>query len=321
MAPEARPVAAYTGSMKMLLAAVAAWLALAPALRAEGLVLASRPVEETEIDAPAAIASPEQSAQIASEAEHQLEPRVLRPDAQGPMVFDGPVGGLVGRGLRPAYRLAETAADRVYDLLRTRLLGTLLPGRLTRGLEHSPEKDSYEVFESALRRKEERFASRLIQRYPHEAFDVLAGVGAREDRLREWRAWAAEEQQGVVVSAFEDALLSRYGLDRFGVYSETYARDRQNWDPSFLTMAGLIGGAFAYANGIRAEAPMGPVRVQLGLRAGYRIKDAVAAGGRSRLGHIQLAYRDMPVAVAFEWAVSQGRVVRDTVGLRYEKRF
>lgn len=306
MAPEDRTGASYTAHMRVLALLAMTSLTAATSSRAAGLLLgaAEEPMPVAQAEAP------------------RLEPRVLLPDAQGPMVFDGPIGGVVGKGLRPAYRLAEGAADQVYDVLRRRLLGSLLPGRLTRGLQRPPERDSYAAFERALKKKEERFAGRLLQRYPRQAFDGLeSSLINREERLREWRSWALEEQQAVVVSAFEDALLDRYGMNRFGRYSEDYARDRRNWDPGFLAMAGVIGGAFAYANGIQAEAPMGPVRVQLGLRAGYRILESLAAGGRHRFGHVQLAYRNVPVQLGFEWAVDQGRVVRDAYGLRYEKRF
>lgn len=312
MAPEDRGFPRYAGSMKAML-----WLACAfAALPAAGQVLASRPIEQTELEAGAYAESPDAVGTLGD----RPEPRVLVPDVRSSQVFEGPVGGAAGKGLRPIYRGAEAAADAVYELLRRRVVGPMLGGRYARGLEPAPDRDSYAKFEQALRKREDRFAGRLLERYPHQALDG-SGMLAREQRMQQWRDWAFEEQRFVIVSAFEDALLARYGLDRFGEYSEDYAQDRRNWDPQFLTMAALLGGAFAYLNGVHAEVPWGPARVRVSLRAGYLIQRAAAADGRARLGDIQLAYKNVPVRLGVEWAVSDGRVVRDTIGLRYQKRF
>lgn len=248
------------------------------------------------------------------------EPAILRVDAQGPMLFDGPVGSGMDRALKPVYRAAERISDRTYDVLRSYVVRPALPGRLSRSLRAEPDGDSYQVFKARLRRNEARYAERLRESYP---IAQIGQGGEVQDRLRAWRAWAQEEQQSVVVSAFGDALMQRYGIDRFGKASEKYAGQRRNWgDPGFFTMAAIVGGGLAYANGVHARAPMGPLRLYVDLRAAYLVQRAIQSGDpRARIGDVDLGYRGFPLRLTTAWGVDAGHVRDELVGLKGSMRF
>ncbi len=256
------------------------------------------------------------------------EPSVLRIDAQGPMVFDGPVGGAFDHALRPAYRAAERASDHVYEFLRSYVVQPLFPGRLTRGLEEAPDHDSYDLFRQKLREKEARYAERLRDTYPLAQLrdgnpaDSVGEEHVLGPQVEQWQQAALEEQQSVIVAAFGDALMARYDLDRMGRYSEGYARDRRNWDPSFFTMAALVGSAFAYGNGVHAVAPIGDWKLYVDLRAMYRVQRSLAAGSpETRIGDMELGYRRIPVRLTSTWGVVSGHVRDELVGLKYDLRF
>lgn len=256
-----------------------------------------------------------------AEAPKIQEPKVLKADERGPEVFRGPVGGAVGHGLRPVYRVAEGAADKLYNLIRRGIFGTLLPTDLSRNLERPPDVDSYAEFQKALARRQDQYAVRVRETYPWVSFADQTNTAERDGRMEAWRSWAMEEQRAVLGSAFQDALLARYGLDRFGQRSEDYASDRRNWDPGFLAAAGLLTGTFAYVNGIHGVGYAGPARVHVNMRAGYLLRRAFASSGRDYLGDLQIGYKNSPVTLGLAWAVDRGRVVRDAYGVRYEKRF
>jgi hypothetical protein len=230
------------------------------------------------------------------------------------------VGSAMDRALKPAYRVAENASDHIYEALRSYFVKPLFPSRFSRGLDRSPDTDSYEVYKQKLRLKEARYAERMRESYP--VLQVGEGGLGQDARLEAWRSWAVEEQRSILVSAFGDALMARYGLDRFGRFSQDYANDRRNWDPGFLAMAAIVGGAFAYGGGVHAVAPVGPMRVYVDLRAGYLVQRSVAArSAQSRVGDLELGYKRFPVRLTSTWGVDSGHLRDELIGLKTDLRF
>lgn len=217
--------------------------------------------------------------------------------------------------VQPAYRLVEGISDGVYDFMRTRVIGVILPGRLSRNLKAAPQADSAPLFEKNLRRNEARFLERARESYP------VMGDRSGPARLQEWCTWAGEEQVSVTVDALQSTLLERYQLELFGKSSEAYARDRRNWDPGFLTMAGLIGGSVMYFNGMSTTAEFRHFKMDVDLRSGLRIRQALEGGSVSRLASLELGYRDFPVTLATDWGMDKGEVRNERVGLMYRLQF
>lgn len=218
-------------------------------------------------------------------------------------------------GVQPAYRFVEGISDGVYDFMRTRVIGVILPGRLSRNLKAAPQTDSAPLFEDNLRRNEARFLVRARESYP------VAGMGSGPARLQEWCTWAGEEQVSVTVDALQSTLLERYQLELFGKSSEAYARDRRNWDAGLVTMAGLIGGSIMYFNGLRASAEVRRFKLDVDLRSGLRMRQAFTGGSVHRLAGVELGYQGLPVTVATEWGMDKGEVNNERVGLMYRLQF
>jgi len=229
------------------------------------------------------------------------------------------MGGRLDGAVQPAYRFVEGISDGVYDFVRVHLIRNLLPDGMTRNLIAAPRRDSSLAFAEKLREKEGRFLRRAQEAYP-----VLAGTADPADpaRRQEWRTWAAEEQVSVAVDAMRDTLLQRYGLEFFGRSSETYLKDRRNWDPGLLTMAGLVGGSLLYVSGLHATARLGDWKLGLDLRSGLRLRQALQDQGSARhLAGLELGYKDAPVTLATEWGLSRGRLGSERVGLNYRLKY
>jgi hypothetical protein len=229
--------------------------------------------------------------------------------------FDGNVQGAV----RPAYRFAERLTDGAYEFVRVHLICNLLPERLTRNLKAAPGQDSGELFSRNLRDRQARFLERARETYP-----LASTQGAASDprRFQEWGARFVEEQQGVALDAFADTLFQRYQLKSFGRASEGYVKDARNWDAGSALMTGVIGGAMFYASGLHATVPAGGFKLKIDLRPGRKLERALLNGAAAPgLGSFELGYRDLPVTLAMEWGVAEGRVRGDNAGLKYRLRY
>jgi hypothetical protein len=242
----------------------------------------------------------------------------LSPEGDGPVLGEQ-LGGAVQDTIRPAYRFVEGISDGVYDFVRLQVIGNILPERMTSNLYAAPRQDSAALLDKNLSEKEARFLQRAREAYPI-AGDKAGSV--EQAPLQQWRSWAAAEQLSVSVDALKDTLLQRYGLDFFGRSSEAYAKDRRNWDPGFLTMAGLVSGALLYLNGMHATAPLGDLRLGIDLSSGLRVQRAMQSGGAGRrLGGLELGYKGQPLALAADWGVDNERLRGESVGLKYRLQF
>jgi hypothetical protein len=231
--------------------------------------------------------------------------------------IDGAVQGTV----KPAYRIVEGISDGVYDFLRLRVIGTILPSRLTRSLKAAPKENSAPLFDRTLHDNQARLMERVRQAYPASAAASLEAASALRQQ-QAWRNWAAEEQISVAVDSLADTLVSRYQLELFGKRSGEYAMKRRNWDPGFLTMAGLLGSTFLYLNGMHASGELGRIRFGLDLRAGLKFQRALqAAGSATNMAALELGLKNLPLTLATGWGISQGRLQNERIGLNYRLRY
>lgn len=219
----------------------------------------------------------------------------------------------------PAFKVVQGISDRMYNLMRWHLIDTILPDGLTRNLHASPLRDSSNLFNQRLFGNEARYIERLRQ-----DFLLRRGADALYDptQSRDWRAWAAAEQASVIVDAFKDTLIDRYELERFGRTSGDYASDRRNWNPGFLTMAGVLGGAFLYLNGVHAGTEIGRLKLGIDLPSGAKLREALQTGfSRNGLAALEFGFKNSPLTVATQWGLRAGNLRSDRVGVKYHIRY
>lgn len=247
-----------------------------------------------------------------------MRTRIIVAAALGLALGAGPAQAGLADTARPGYDLAEGISDRVYSFLRSHFIGRLLPGRLTRSLQEAPRGDSYALFQGHLQRKQTRCLQRL-----HEAYPANADLGRPDPgRMQHWRSWAAEEQASVVIDSYQDTLFERYQLPRFGRASERYLKDRRHWDPGLLSMAGLLGGSFAYLNGVHAQTRAGRFELSLDMRSGLRIREALAGqGDLRRAAGLELGLSGRPLRLFADSGIARGRLRPESYGLKYRLRY
>lgn len=215
------------------------------------------------------------------------------------------MGGTVSGAANPAFRLAQGVSDGVYNFMRSHLISAILPEGLTRSLRRAPQGDSYTLFKKHFHDNEVRALRRWAAAPPTQDATL-----------------ATEEQVAVLIDSFQDTMLGRYDLQLFGKATGQYAKDRRNWDAGFLTMAGIMGGAFLYLNGLRADAAVGPMRLGIDLRAGHKLRRALqGAANASRVAGLELGYKDHPLTLAAQLGLSRGSLQAESFGLNYRFRY
>lgn len=239
-------------------------------------------------------------------AEHSsLMDESAQPEAAAPVV--------------PAYRFVEGISDGVFDFMRGHIIAMLLPEGLTRSLKAAPRRDSAALFGLNLRKNEARYLDRVRAAYPVAANGMRPG---NEAQLRAWRSWAAQEQIDVAADSLKDTMVERYKLEIFGESSGKYARDRRNWDPGFLTMAGVLGGAFLYVNGMHAGFRVRALEIGIDLAPGHKLRQALQGDGNAHnLVGFELGRRNAPITLATEWGLSGGHMKNERIGLNYRLRY
>lgn len=214
---------------------------------------------------------------------------------------------------RPVYRGVERVADRVYGLMRGHLFSAVLPGRLSRRMTAAPAQSSDLVFTARMARHQDRARVRILEARP-------LGQASSPAALAAWRDTAMSVQTTAVADALADTLVSRYQLERFGRDSGRYALDPRNWDPGFLASATVLGGAYLYAAGLRADWTAGALRVDLDSPAGPALASA-ARNGEGRVAELRLSPRSSPLSFKTAWGLRGGRFANEQVGLAYSARF
>jgi hypothetical protein len=209
---------------------------------------------------------------------------------------------------RPAYRALEKVSDGVYGFMRGTLTSTL-PRRLTRDMAAAPERDSYEVFREEFSRRHDGAVARIRAAKPTAAVDGPSAQAA-------WRGYAAEQEQDALLGAFAETMVGRYKLESFGENSGAYAKDRRNWDASFLAPAAVFGGAYLWVAGVDAGWRAGPARVGLRVAPGWRWR---AAGGARRLATVELSPAGSALKLSADWGGSGPEA--EAVALNWTRRF
>lgn len=229
------------------------------------------------------------------------------------LAFTSPARGDDWDAARPVYRGFERVADRVYGLVRGHLFSAMLPGGLSRRMAAAPAASSDAVFARRMSRRQERARVRVLEARP-------VGQGASPAALAAWRATAISAQSTAIADALADTLVARYELQRFGEDSGRYALDPRNWDAEFMASATVLGGAYLYAAGLRADWTAGAMRVDFDSPAGPALA-ATARSGDGRLAELRLSPKASPLSLKTTWALRAGRLASEQVGLAYTARF
>lgn len=217
----------------------------------------------------------------------------------------------------PAYQVVEQVSDSVYSVVRSHLISNLLPERLTRHMSDTPRSDSAATFTAQFKKKESRFIRHMTATYPVQNRGGLRSAA----ELSAWQAHLGQDQLGVLTESLGDSLVERYKMEAFGRFSGSYAADSENWDPAFLTVAGVIGGAILYLDGLHADAQVKGVRVALDVRPGAKLRRAFESGADSRLAGVELSYRDSRFALQADFGLQARRLAAQRVGLRYALKY
>ncbi len=219
----------------------------------------------------------------------------------------------------PAYHVVQGISDGVFNFMRQHVLGSILPDRLTRNLKAAPQQDSAPLFDRTLHENETRFLARASAAYPVTGDGVRPANAAQ---LQAWRSWATGEQVSVAIDSFKDTMISRYQLELFGAKAGAYANDRRNWDPGFLTMAGILGSTFMYVNGMHASTKVAGFKLGLDLPSGMKLRQALEnKSDTNKLAGVELGYKNSPLTVATEWGRDGGRFKNERVGVNYTLRY
>lgn len=217
----------------------------------------------------------------------------------------------------PAYHAVERLSDGFFSVVRSHLIGSLFPSRLARHLGDAPRAGSFSTFAARFREKESRFLGRASAGYPAPDRGGLRSPA----KVAAWQAHLAEGQFSVLTESLGDSLLQRYKLRAFGRRSGRYAADRRNWDPGFLAMAGLVGSAILYIDGLHTDVQVRGLKAALDLRPAMKLRRAFEAGAGSRLAGLELSYRSCPVALQADWGLKAGRLAAERIGLRYALKY
>ena len=162
--------------------------------------------------------------------------------------------------------------------------------------------------------------TRLYDTYPGEKGEIRSGRPSPE--LTEWREWARREQVSVIIDTFGSTMIERYRLERIGKKAGDYAQNKKNWDIQFLAVAGVVGGAFLYLNGVHAKTNLGPVTMALDMSAGRSVRKAIQDEKRlRRMAGVEIGWKDKPLTFHTEWGVDHGKVRNELYGAKYRKRF
>lgn len=243
------------------------------------------------------------------------------PHEQQPRYFLGDeIGGRAMGAFRPVYGVVEGLSDGIYDILRVHLVGNIFPSRLTKELKAPPKEDSFAQFDRNFHDNELRFFRWIHENDPNR----VVGYGQRTNYAEQenFKRLAAERQLSVLLSSLTQTALGRYQLERAGKNAGKYAQNTRNWDPSFLAMAGVIGGGVLYIDGLHANADIWDVRLGIDLRAGHRIRSAVENGSRlEEMGCVEAGYKDNPFTLSACSELEKRQVKLGRSGLRYQIRF
>jgi hypothetical protein len=213
---------------------------------------------------------------------------------------------------QPVYAAAENFTDGVYSFL-DKPLALLLPGRLAPQWEAAPQESSYDLFERELKSRQDR-ADRLIEQ-------SLPVGPVSSNGLAAWRGSVVGEERKTLTDAFAATFASRYDLKRYNPLSRDASDDSGGWDPGRLASTVLLGSAYVYAAGLRADFTAGPIKFDADVAPGSALLRSCESGRSGRLASLRVSHGDSPLALETDWGMRDGRADRESVGINYTRRF
>lgn len=215
-----------------------------------------------------------------------------------------------GAASAPAFRAAQVLADGAYDLSGA-LLRPLLPDAVAARVASAPDADSAPVFAARLRQRQERAVEAGLASRP-------AGDAATPAAVAEWSRGLLDAQRDAALDAFAMTLADRYRLQRLGRATGDFARDSAHWTSAdFLAPGAVLGGAYAYLAGIRADFAAHGLKFRLDLAPGERLRAAAEGGAGGRLARVAVSRHGSPLSVYGEWSARAS----ERVGAVWSRRF
>jgi hypothetical protein len=205
---------------------------------------------------------------------------------------------------RPAFRAVQAVADDVFDVASGGVLRPLLPDSLSSQLADAPDGDSYEAFSARLRRGEEHAARLDLETRP--------GPDAAPEEVLAWSRASLDAHRDAALDALAGTMAERYGLPGFGRATDDYLLDSDHWRADELAPTALLGGAYFYAAGVRADWPAGPLRLGLDLPPGERMLSPCR-----RRARVSVSPLGSPFSLYGEWSARSS----ERVGVSWSRRF
>lgn len=216
-----------------------------------------------------------------------------------------------GEASGPAFRAAQAVADGVYEFASGAVLRPILPDALAARVASAPDEDSAPVFAARLRARQERAIEAGLASRP-------AGDAATPAAVADWSRGLLEAQRDAALDAFAMTLADRYRLQRLGRATGDYAKDSAHWSsPDFLAPGFVLGGAYAYLAGVRADFTARGLKFRLDLAPGERLRSAAEGGGAGRLARVAVSRRGSPLSAYAEWSARAS----ERVGATWTRRF
>lgn len=231
------------------------------------------------------------------------------------------LGQLVEGSFRPIYSVAEFLTDCMYDVIRLKFMRRILHRNIREDLSGAPDKDSFHIYERKFNERENDYLSWLHGNYPHTG---ALEAGGRPDvqRLDKWKADAARRQLNVFLDSYQDTLLERYQLEKFGRSFGKYGRDNWEGDLIYDAQAAVVVSAMLFLSGLRTgwfDVYETGMKMNLDLNAVNKLATALEKenGTLDRIGSVRLGYKDNPITFKAQWGLHK----ETRYGLEYYKRF
>lgn len=229
-----------------------------------------------------------------------LDASEFKPERRQDLLADAATFQAV-QALKPAYRLLEGISDGIFDAMRLHLFSQAF-ALIDSDFRQYKKSDSYAIFEQEFRGKEARLLQRLYERNDH--------------------SWSRDEQVSVVVDSLKESLLARYHIDRLEKWASRYASNPDNWQPSSLTAAAIVGGSFLYLNGAHTQAAVGSAKIGVDLKSGLRVLHALrTAKTVARAVGLEMSWNNHPLSVTSDWGVADGKLRSERYGFKYRIEF
>lgn len=247
---------------------------------------------------------------------------VYRQEISSGGILGEDLGQLVRGSFHPIYTVAEFLTDCMYDVVRLKFMKRILHRNIRDDLSDAPDKDSFDIYEKKFKEREDDYLRWLHTNYPYPGGSLETGSKPNIERLDKWKADAAKRQINVFLDSYQDTLLQRYQLEKFGRSFGQYGRN--NWEGDFVydAQAAVVVSAMLFLSGLRTgwfDVYDTGMKMNLDLNAVNKLASALEKenGTLDRIGTVRVGYKENPITFKAQWGLHK----ETRYGLEYYKRF